>query len=116
MSTEFALDLRLARRKAGFTQRDVAHLLAVLQSHVSDYERGRIRPGLREIVTLSVIYHRSFESLFSELMAEAKRDLRERVATVPQNVRTYAGTFNRESSLRRLQYRLEAEHADRGGA
>ena len=50
MSTEFALDLRLARRKAGFTQRDVAHLLGTRKSLVCELEKGRRKPTLTQIV------------------------------------------------------------------
>ena len=116
MTTEFALDLRLARRKAGFTQRDAAHLLGVHQSTVSDLERGRLLPTVGQIVTLSLIYGRSFESLFAQVMRDARRELKERLALVPDSVRAYVGTFNRTSSLERLRQRLEAEYPDYGGA
>ncbi|PWE34092.1 hypothetical protein DDZ14_02740 [Maritimibacter sp. 55A14] len=106
MATEFSLDLRAARRKAGFVQSDIAHLLASHQSAVSDLEQGRRRPTLAEIVKLSLIYGRSFESLFAMIMAEAKRDLRKRAKTLPKNVRSYVGTFNRTSSIERLRDRL----------
>lgn len=116
MSTEFALDLRLARRKAGLTQRDAAHLLGAHQSAISDLERGRMLPTLVQIVTLSLIYGRSFESLFSAVMADAKRELRDRLRSVPEDVRSYVGTFNRAASLERLRRRLEDGDPDHGGA
>ena len=62
MSTEFALDLRLARKKSGLTQRDCAHLLNVHASKVSALEHGKQLPTLIEICTLSLIYGRSFEA------------------------------------------------------
>ena len=116
MTTEFALDLRAARRKAGLTQRDVAHLLAAHQSTVSDLERGRLLPTLVQIVTLSLIYGRSFESLFAEVMRDARQALRKRLRTLPKEARTYAGTFNRESTIARLRDRLAAEETDHGGS
>ncbi|MCB2052416.1 MAG: helix-turn-helix transcriptional regulator, partial [Novosphingobium sp.] len=64
MNTQLALDLRLARRKAGFTQDDAAHLLGVRAPRLSVLEQGRKRPNLVQICTLSLIYGRSFESLF----------------------------------------------------
>ena len=115
MSTQFALDLRLARRKAGFTQRDAAHLLAAHQSAISDLERGRGRPSLPQIVTLSLIYGRSFESLFAEVMQEARRDLLLRLEEIP-NARAFSGTASREHSLKVLRHRLAAEARDHGGA
>ena len=116
MSTEFALDLRLARRKAGYTQRDIAHLLSVQQSNVSALEHGRVLPSIQEIVTLSVIYGRSFESLFAQLMKSARCALRERTLTMPKSARSYVATFNRDSSIKSLKHRLSVEADDYGGA
>jgi len=116
MSTEFALDLRLARRKAGYTQRDIAHLMQVQQSNVSALEHGRIVPSVSEIVTLSLIYGRSFESLFAAVMTQARQDLRDRIKTIPKGVRSYVATRNRDSSIARLRQRLSAEDPDYGDA
>ena len=116
MSTEFALDLRLARRKSGFTQRDIAHLLGAHQTLVSELERGRQLPTLTQIVTLSLIYGRSFESLFAELMKSARDQLCKRILRMPSGVRSYVGTFNRDASIERLARRLADEQADYGGA
>ena len=116
MSTEFALDLRLARRKAGFTQRDVAHLMGAHQTLVSDLERGRQLPKLEQIVTLSVIFGRSFESLFSGLMVTARDQLRARIVRMPAGIRSYVGTFNRDASIERLARRLADEQYAHGGA
>lgn len=116
MSSEFALDLRLARRKAGFTQRDIAHLLSAHQSAVSALERGQTNPSLIEIVALSLIFGRSFESLFADLMRDVRRDLIERLAALPADVRDYVGTFNRASSISSLRRRLSAEQPVYGGS
>ena len=116
MSTEFALDLRLARRKSGFTQRDIAHLLGAHQTLVSELERGRQLPTLAQIVTLSLIYGRSFESLFAELMKSARDQLRKSILRMPDGVRSYVGTFNRDASIELLARRLADEQADYGGA
>ncbi|GGD35205.1 helix-turn-helix transcriptional regulator [Sinisalibacter lacisalsi] len=115
MTTEFALDLRTARRKAGFVQSDIAHMLASHQSRVSDLEQGRKLPTLTETVMLSLIFGRSFESLFSMVMRQARRDLRKRVRKLPKNTRDFAGTFNRASSIERLRDRLAAEDEEHGG-
>lgn len=114
MSTEFALDLRLARRKAGYTQRDCAHLLAIPASGLSLLESGRRLPTLIEICTLSVIYGRSFESLFGSIIEEARRQLRERILSMPTDVRAFAGTRNRAFSIERLAQRLADEANDHG--
>lgn len=116
MSTEFALDLRLARRKSGFTQRDVAHLLGAQHTLVSELERGGRLPTLEQIVTLSLIYGRSFESFFAERMKAARDKLRSRILHMPEGVRNYVETFNRDASIERLARRLAAENPCHGSA
>lgn len=109
MSTEFALDLRLARRKAGLTQRDAALLLGVHQSRVSALERGRALPTLQQICSLSLIFGRSFETLFGQVMDGTKQSISKRMTALPSKVRSYVGTFNREASLQKLERRLRAQ-------
>ena len=116
MSTEFALDLRLARRKSGYTQRDTAHLLGLNRSKLSLLETGQRLPSLVQICTLSLIYGRSFESLFAAIMDEARAALRQRIITLPGTRRKYAGSLNREHSIERLARSLVAEPNDDGGA
>lgn len=107
MSTEFALDLRAARRKAGYTQGDIAQLLDSHQSHISDLEQGRIQPTLPQIISLSLIYGRSFESFFARVMRDCQEHLTARLASLPPGSNT-AGTFNRASSIKKLEQRLKA--------
>jgi transcriptional regulator with XRE-family HTH domain len=116
MSTEFALDLRLARRKAGFTQRDCAHLLAIPTAILAQLESGKRLPSLVQVCTLSVIYGRSFESLFGAILNEARAALRSRILNMPDQVRAFAGTRNRDHSIERLAQRLAEEQEDNGGA
>lgn len=114
MTTEFALDLRLARRKAGLTQRDCAHLLAIHPGTLSTLEHGSRLPTVMEICTLSLIYGRSFESLFAEIMGAARHDLLHRMDTISQTARQCVATMNRDATLARLRHRLQAELADHG--
>ena len=99
MSTQFAHDLRTARRKAGLTQDDLAHLLDTHQSTVSDLEHGKQRPGLYEIIELSLIYGRSFESFFEAVMTERRKLLKRRLKSLPDPSKETAHTFNRTGSL-----------------
>lgn len=114
MSTQFAHDLRLARRKAGYTQRDVAHLLCVNQSLVSELEKGVKTPDLEHIVSLSLIYGRSFDDFFAELLTTQQRLLQKRLKSLPELEKQTAHTFNREHHLKQLEKRLESqiEHGD----
>ena len=116
MNTEFSLDLRAARRKAGYTQDDIAHLIDHHQSHVSDLELGRERPTLSEIIMLSVIYGRSFESFFNQVMAECEEGLNARLAGLPATRNQTAGTFNRSSSIEKLRKRLTDQPVRDGSA
>ncbi|WP_299919338.1 helix-turn-helix transcriptional regulator [uncultured Roseobacter sp.] len=109
MSTQFALDLRLARRKAGYTQGDMAHLLSSHQSLVSELEQGQRGPTLEQIIELSLIYGRSFESLFEALLADRQKALRRRLRRLPDPGKQTANMFNRTSSLKRLKKRLESQ-------
>lgn len=115
MSSQFALDLRLARKKAGYTQDDIAHLLSAHQSVVSALEHGKRHPNVAEIVELSLIYGRSFESFFDEVMTDCKKRLSVRLATLPSPGRKTGSTFNRPGSLARLKGRL-AHTSDHGSA
>lgn len=116
MKTQFALDLRAARRKAGYLQSDVAHLLGAYQSTLSKLETGQRWPTLREIITLSLIYGRSFESLFGEIMGDARADLLKQLRSLPGDVPGRPDTFNRAASIRRLGERLQAELEENGEA
>jgi transcriptional regulator with XRE-family HTH domain len=109
MSTQFSLDLRLARRKAGYTQGDVAHFLSRHQSLVSELEKGLRRPSLEQIIDLSLIYGRSFESFFGALLDERQAALQKRLKRLPTPAKTTAHTFNRANSLVRLRRRLASQ-------
>ncbi|MGB3316255.1 MAG: helix-turn-helix transcriptional regulator [Albidovulum sp.] len=114
MSTEFALDLRKARRVAGFSQEDVAHLMGQSSTVISRLENGERRPSLVQIITLSLIYGRSFESFFAMVMAEIKKGLRARILTMPEAKRAYAGVENRAHTIESLARRLAEEDEDDG--
>lgn len=114
MSSDFALDLRVQRRQAGFTQDDVALLLGVQQSRISDLEHGRAMPTVFEICSLSLIFGRTFESLFTEIMAAVREGIARRLDLLPETGRSYVGTFNRDASIKKLARRLAAESKDHG--
>ena len=106
MRTQFSADLRLARRKAGYTQADVAALLCDRQSVVSELEDGSKDPDLTQIITLSLIYGRSFEAFFVEVMEDCTRRLKRRLKHLSNDVRQTVHTFNRSASLKTLHARL----------
>lgn len=106
MSKQFAQDLRLARRKAGLTQTDLAHLLDISEKKVSKLELGRKLPDLPRICELSLVYGRNFESLFAELVELAKAKLARQLRTLSHDVRRDVTTFNRDATLERIAQRL----------
>ena len=106
MPSSFSLDLRVARQKAGFTQRDIADLLDAHQSFVSDLECGRAAPDLRQIIALQLIFGCSFENFFAEVMDQTKERLRQRLPALSTKVRGRAGAFNRPTSIERLYERV----------
>jgi transcriptional regulator with XRE-family HTH domain len=106
MRTQFSVDLRLARKKTGYTQADLAILMADHQSTVSAIERGATRPDLNQIITLSLIYGRSFETLFAEVMQDCAQQLQQRLKQLSPEGYKSAHAFNRAGSLRQLQQRL----------
>ena len=108
MIHEFTLDLRAARRNSGLRQVDCAHLLGAHKSKISALEMGRQRPSVRDICTLSMIYGRSFESLFAGIFDEVRADLAMRLHDLPEPGVNYKRRLNRECTLQKLEERVEA--------
>lgn len=105
MSKQFAQDLRLARRKAGLTQADLAHLLGITEKEVGKLELGRKLPSVPQLCELSLVYGRSFESLYGELMEHGRQKLRRNLPYLPARTR-HTGTFNRDGTLHRIEQRI----------
>lgn len=70
--TKMYTQLALARRKAGLLQSDCAKLLGVTPQKLCRLEKGSDEPDLHQIIALSVIYGRSFESYFADVMQTAR--------------------------------------------
>jgi hypothetical protein len=60
-----------------------------------------------------LIYGRSFESLFAEIMHNGKQALAKRLKELPDIQASAASTFNRPASIARLKRRL-IEETDHG--
>jgi len=107
MTHSFALDLKFARKKSGLTQQDCAHLLDVHKTRISLLEKGKTLPSVLEICTLSLLYGKSFESLFGTMLEEAHATLKERLGTLPVPSNRWLGRFIRQNTLNRLAARLD---------
>jgi transcriptional regulator with XRE-family HTH domain len=71
-------NLVLYRRRMGFTQKQVVHLLGRRDtSMLSHYERGRALPPLIVALGLEIIYRIPVAFLFHPMYDELKRHIRE---------------------------------------
>lgn len=110
MSKQFGFDLRLARRKSGFTQCDVAHLIESHQSNIVALEKGEHLPTLEQICALSLVFGRSFEGLFAEVIENARERVRGNLPSLPDKCAETALASNRKANLQRLERRLLAHN------
>ena len=109
MFEEFMLDLKVARKKSGLTQGDCGHLIGGSNHKISQLERGERPPSIREICALSLIYGRTFESLWGEMFAEVRESLAKNLETLPEPVSQHPSGFNRAGTLEALAQRLLEE-------
>lgn len=115
MFNEMSLDLRVARRQAGLTQADCAHLLGLSKQLVSKIEKAERQPNPEEAAILCVLYNRSFESLFSSVMSDAVRHLDARLGTLPPPHSQWIATYNRQLTLSSLAERLSKDRTSGHG-
>ena len=116
MSTQFAFDLRLARRRAGLTQADCAHLIGIQQSRISELETGEKAPSARELCALAIILNRQFDGYYADELERLSETLENRLETLPRLKRVSAATFNRHRTLERLRRLLKDKQDAHGGA
>lgn len=110
MITEFALDLRHARRKSGLSQAEIAHLVDINQATYSRFENGSLTPSVEQLCILALIYGRSFTSYFERITAAQKPGLKQRLETLPPKDRPSVRIFNRARTLDKLRQRLDPDH------
>jgi transcriptional regulator with XRE-family HTH domain len=109
MQNSLGVELRSARKTAGFRQKDLAQLLGVQQSKISQYESGKRIPDGIQLHKLAIIYGRTFEEFQTELFNIAHQTLLDNLDTLPTNIRITANTYNRSTSLEQLRHRLITE-------
>lgn len=86
--------------------------MGVNKTKISNLESGRQRPSVRDICSLSMIYGRSFESLFSGILDEVKADLFCHLTDLPEPKPDYGLQNNRTRTLTNLRARLEDNISD----
>lgn len=94
--------LRTHRRRACFSQRDVAFLLGREdEMSVSRYEHGAHRPNLETILAFQVIFGIPLDDLFAGISEAAEREVRRRA-------RKLLKMFEAEPRTRRTQRKIDA--------
>lgn len=109
MFDKFIFDLKVARKKSGLSQADCGHLLGQGNHKVSQLERGEQLPTIGEICSLSLIFGRNFESLWSEALRKARKDLGINLETLSDKKSNRPEFANRQRTLDRLAERLLEE-------
>ncbi|MFY0610696.1 MAG: helix-turn-helix transcriptional regulator [Hyphomicrobiaceae bacterium] len=106
MQTNYALELKVARRLSGLSQYEIAHLLGVSRSRVSKLECGIARPTPDELTTLSLIYSTSFLTMRGAVMPTIHANLEERLHSLPNKDSYTQGTSPKADTLNTLTERL----------
>ncbi len=65
---------------------------------------------MREICSLSFIYGRSFDCFFSEVFAGVRKEMSERLSSLPDRARDDIQGMNRKATIDRIAERLSEEH------
>ena len=108
MKTNYALELKVARRRSGLSQQDVAHLLDISRVRVSKLECRIAVPTPDELTTFALIYSSSFLTLGGVVMPVLFRGLRDRLNTFPNFDNYASGTSRKATTLQTLTKRLAA--------
>ncbi len=109
MTTQFAQDLRLARKIAGLTQHDCATLMNSRRKQIRYLETGTKVPSLDDLFMLSVIYNRTFEDHFAERMRAARATVRAGLPQLPVSAGPKMLARQRQFTLDRIEADLLRE-------
>ena len=106
MTYDYALDLRVARRKAGLTQADCAHLLGVDASRISRLEAGKTQPTLVEFSILCLVFMIPPGRAVGAVYASEAERLGTRLESMPKCPETWRDKVGRRHSLDELALRI----------
>ena len=68
MSKDFAVRLKKLRKEAGITQEDLARVLGVGRTTISEYERGVIEPKRKTLIDLAFYFGVPIDYFFVKLL------------------------------------------------
>ncbi|MES9962190.1 MAG: helix-turn-helix transcriptional regulator [Candidatus Sedimenticola sp. 20ELBAFRAG] len=109
MHNSLSVELRSARKASGFLQKDLAQLLGVQQSKISQYEAGKRIPDRVHFLKLAIIYGSAFEQFQAQQLKQTQQKLLDNLGTLPTDIPVTANTYNRLASLEHLRHRLLTE-------
>ncbi|EHK57088.1 helix-turn-helix domain-containing protein [Allomesorhizobium alhagi] len=107
MIYEYALDLKVARRKSGLSQADCGHLLGVDPSRISKLEAGKSAPTLVELSILCLVFNTPPNTLCDCILMSLASALNERLASMPECPDNWRDRFNRLGTLNSLAEKVE---------
>lgn len=88
--------LWIARKCAGYTQKQVAELLGVSLSLISQYEKGGKLPSLPIGLKIEHIYGRPLAALYPKLYAATTEEVGAKLQSLPLLVRQQEGMHDHE--------------------
>lgn len=65
-------NLKELRKKAGYTQEELARKMHVRQYNISDYEIGRIEPNIQALIRFADVFHVSVDYLIGRREKDTK--------------------------------------------
>ena len=104
---DFSQTLLVARRQAGLSQAECAHLLGASRSHISRLESGKATPDVADLCGVALIFGRTMEIFSGTLFTERAKEMKERIFDLPEPRTKWLGHFNRNSTLDRLADRVD---------
>jgi DNA-binding XRE family transcriptional regulator len=101
--------LRSVRRRAGFSQRELAHLIGYLShDQVSRHERGENLPSILVALAYESIFRVSVSRLFPSIAWTVEQGIEERLATLESTLlQTAAKGRKAPSNARKLEWFYE---------
>lgn len=108
MAYEFALDLKVARRKSGLSQADCAHLLDVAPSRISKLESGKSIPNVVELCMLYLVLDKSVVEMCHDISTSTGRRLQKQLSSMPNCPKNWRGKYSRQDTLNALSNKLQA--------
>lgn len=113
MKHQYALDLRVARRKSGLTQQDCGHLLGIDATRITRFESGKRPPSVAELSVLCFVLDISLAA-FADRIVEADASLLEkRLINMPKCPKNWSDHETRANTLRELVEKLEQLNPNR---